>query len=157
MFNKADVVENYILEQLAKQQEGWIELKRTELADKISCAPSQISYVLSTRFTHDRGYSVESRRGLGGYIRITVIAYPDDERTFLYREMLDRIAKDTPFEAIKTMLQFLIKEKYITRREGEIVARTILSLYNSEDEGQMTSSERAKLTREIFTTLADVT
>ncbi len=61
--NKADIVENYILKQLADQSDGFVELSRSELADKISCAPSQISYVLSTRFTHDRGYIVESRRG----------------------------------------------------------------------------------------------
>lgn len=157
MYNKADIVENYILEQLAKQQEGCIELKRTELANAVSCAPSQISYVLSTRFTHDRGYSVESRRGMGGYIRITVIAYSDDERSIIYRNMLEQIAQDTPFESIKTMLQFLIRAKYITRREGEIVAQTVLHLYNSEAEEKLSPAERAKLTREIFTTLANVT
>ena len=64
--NIADAIEEYILKQLAEKENGQVELKRTELANKISCAPSQISYVLSTRFTNERGFTVESRRGLGG-------------------------------------------------------------------------------------------
>ncbi len=63
MSNIADLIEAYILRQLATQQDGKVELRRTDIADEISCAPSQISYVLSTRFTQDKGFVVESRRG----------------------------------------------------------------------------------------------
>ena len=68
--NIADLIEAYILRQLAAKQDGKVELRRPDIADEISCAPSQISYVLSTRFTLDRGYLVESRRGAGGFVRI---------------------------------------------------------------------------------------
>ena len=78
--NKADTIEEYILKKLSEEQEGSVELKRTKLADEVSCAPSQISYVLSTRFTHDRGFIVESRRGLGGYIKITIITDKNAEK-----------------------------------------------------------------------------
>ena len=81
--NIADAIEEYILQQLANKQDGQVELKRTELANKISCAPSQISYVLSTRFTHDKGFIVESRRGLGGYIRITIIETEEVKSNFI--------------------------------------------------------------------------
>ena len=73
MSNIADLIEAYILRQLAAQQDGRVELRRTDLADEISCAPSQISYVLSTRFTPAKGFVVESRRGLGGFIRIAQV------------------------------------------------------------------------------------
>ena len=53
MSNIADMIESYILRQLASRQDGQVELRRTDIADEISCAPSQISYVLSTRFTQD--------------------------------------------------------------------------------------------------------
>ena len=66
----ADKIEKFILNKLTEEQERLI-LKRNELADELDCAPSQISYVLSTRFSNERGFDVESRRGLGGYIRIT--------------------------------------------------------------------------------------
>lgn len=66
----SDTIENFIKEMLL-QDEREIELKRNELASYFSCSPSQINYVLSTRFTPDHGYVIESRRGGGGYIRIT--------------------------------------------------------------------------------------
>lgn len=65
----ADKIEKFILDRMREEQEKLI-LKRNELADELNCAPSQISYVLSTRFSNERGFDVESRRGLGGYIRI---------------------------------------------------------------------------------------
>lgn len=58
---------------LMDQQEGTAEIQRNELASLIGCVPSQISYVISSRFTPEQGYLVESRRGGGGYIRITRI------------------------------------------------------------------------------------
>ena len=154
--NKADIVENYIRDRLAEQAQGWIELSRTELADKISCAPSQISYVLSTRFTHEKGFIVESRRGMGGYIRVTIINNAELEKNLIYTDMITRIEDTTPFEVVRLMIRILVKKKFITEREGEIVAQTVLNFYRSESEKQMTSAERAKLTRSIFATLANL-
>ncbi|KYZ75604.1 hypothetical protein AXX12_12945 [Anaerosporomusa subterranea] len=70
MANLADIIEKFILRRLSDQAEDIVLLQRNELADELECAPSQISYVLSTRFTSERGFIVESRRGTGGYIRI---------------------------------------------------------------------------------------
>ena len=66
MRNLADAIENFIIRQLLEDREDAVLVQRNELADKLSCAPSQISYVLSTRFTPERGFMVESRRGSGG-------------------------------------------------------------------------------------------
>lgn len=154
--NKADIVENYILKQLKEQAEGFVELSRSELAGKISCAPSQISYVLSTRFTHDRGFMVESRRGMGGYIRITIIEDPELEKNFLYNSIINQIEEDTPFETVKSFLAHLLANKLITRREFMIIAQTILNFYQSESKEKMSAAERAKLTRSIFATLANI-
>ena len=65
----SDAIEKFIKAMLT-QDEQEIELKRNELAQYFNCAPSQINYVLATRFTPDHGYIIESRRGGGGYIRI---------------------------------------------------------------------------------------
>ena len=64
MRNLADAIENFIIRQLLEDREDAVLVQRNELADKLSCAPSQISYVLSTRFTPERGFMVESRRGI---------------------------------------------------------------------------------------------
>jgi transcriptional regulator CtsR len=65
----SDLIENFIKE-LINETEGNVEIKRNELASKFNCVPSQINYVIGTRFTQERGYYVESRRGGGGHIRI---------------------------------------------------------------------------------------
>ena len=66
----SDLIARFILEALDKA-DGMAELQRSVLADRFGCVPSQINYVISTRFSPEHGYVVESRRGGGGYIRIT--------------------------------------------------------------------------------------
>ena len=64
----SDLIARFILQELDSQ--GFAELRRSSLAEQFSCVPSQINYVISNRFSPERGYVVESRRGGGGYIRI---------------------------------------------------------------------------------------
>ena len=64
----SDLIARFILQELDSQ--GFAELRRSSLVEQFSCVPSQINYVISTRFSPERGYVVESRRGGGGYIRI---------------------------------------------------------------------------------------
>jgi transcriptional regulator CtsR len=65
----SDVLESMI-KQMIEDNDGFVEITRNALADQVNCVPSQITYVLSTRFTYGHGYLVESRRGGGGMIRI---------------------------------------------------------------------------------------
>ena len=155
--NKADTIEEYILRRLAQNADKQIELKRTALADEISCAPSQISYVLSTRFTADRGFVVESRRGLGGYIKIALITEELDRKQLLYQEMLESIDEETPFDNVEAMIDFLLENKIITRREAALVAQISANLYKSEAAKKIAPTERARLTRSLFVTLAKIT
>jgi transcriptional regulator CtsR len=69
MARLSDIIEAF-LKTLINEEEGAVEIQRNELANKFNCVPSQINYVISTRFTADKGYYVESRRGGGGYISI---------------------------------------------------------------------------------------
>lgn len=66
----SDLIASFIL-QAIEDSNGFAELQRSALAEMFSCVPSQINYVISTRFSPERGYVVESRRGGGGYIRIS--------------------------------------------------------------------------------------
>ncbi len=66
----SDDITAYILRMMEVADDGEAELRRNELADELGCVPSQINYVLTSRFTPEQGYVVESRRGGGGYIRI---------------------------------------------------------------------------------------
>lgn len=68
--NLSNTIAQMIMQMLA-EQDGQAEIRRNELAERLGCVPSQINYVISSRFTPEHGYLVESRRGGGGYIRIT--------------------------------------------------------------------------------------
>ena len=75
----SDSIESFIKTMLT-QEEPEVELKRNELAEYFNCAPSQINYVLATRFTQDDGYVIESRRGGGGYIRIVRVCHSGGQK-----------------------------------------------------------------------------
>lgn len=66
----SDLIASFINEVLSETDDGSVELQRADLANRFNCVPSQINYVISTRFSPERGYVVQSRRGGGGYIRI---------------------------------------------------------------------------------------
>ena len=69
----SDRIEQFILNELRQRQERMVVLRRKDVAEKLSCAPSQVTYVVNTRFTPREGFYVESRRGANGFIRIEVL------------------------------------------------------------------------------------
>ena len=106
MKNMADAIESFIVGQLLAASTNTVLVQRNELADRLSCAPSQISYVLSTRFTPERGYLVESRRGSGGFIRIVRIL-PVEEQ------------EQEP--SVEEILQYWHSNRMLTDREYELL------------------------------------
>lgn len=107
----ADKIEQFILTKLLEEQEG-ITLRRNELAAILDCAPSQISYVLSTRFSNDRGFIVESRRGLGGSITISRIVQPI--------EVTPKIPTVSINDIDAVLFQHM-KDQLITKREAAML------------------------------------
>ena len=144
MSNIADLIEEYILRQLATQQDGKVELRRTDIADEISCAPSQISYVLNTRFTQDKGFVVESRRGLGGFIRIVQVPM----QNLVYQDMLSKIQEDTEYPMVQSMVRYLLQHQLITNREAAVVMQVVTTAYE-----KMEPTERVRFIKSVFMTL----
>ncbi len=144
MSNIADLIESYILRQLAAQENGHVELRRTDIADKISCAPSQISYVLSTRFTPARGFVVESRRGLNGFIRIAQVPVEN----LVYQDMRDKIHEDTPQETVQSMVGYLLKHRMISNREAAILMPAVHAAYE-----EMEPAARVRFLKTLLLTL----
>lgn len=77
----SDLIASFLQEGLDEAEDGVLEVQRSDLAQRFNCVPSQINYVMSTRFSPERGYIVESRRGGNGYIRITRVRV--DRQTLL--------------------------------------------------------------------------
>ena len=103
MSNLADLIEQYLRTVLAQQ--NIVELQRRELAKMFRCAPSQINYVLETRFTLDQGYIIESKRGGGGYIRITHSQIPLNLPEIL-DELIPEILRGEDVEKVLNRLVF---------------------------------------------------
>ncbi|MBQ6053197.1 MAG: CtsR family transcriptional regulator [Clostridia bacterium] len=79
----SDLISEFILKML-DEADGDLELKRNELAQQFGVVPSQINYVISSRFTPEQGFKIESRRGGGGYIKITRVTFADER----YRQLM---------------------------------------------------------------------
>lgn len=146
MSNISDAIEEYILRQLASEQNGKVELRRTDIADAISCAPSQISYVLSTRFTQAKGFVVESRRGLGGYIRIIQVPL----KNLVFQDMLDKINEHTGFVEVQAMVRYLRQHQMISNREAALLMQVVNYAFQSET---ITPLERVRLIKAMVLTL----
>src|SRR5690554_8105153 len=106
MARLSDVIEEFI-KSLLMESEGELELQRNELADYFECAPSQINYVLATRFSLNQGYYIESRRGGGGYIRILRLDVDrNDYMHYLLSEGLgNKISEQNALQIIKRMME----------------------------------------------------
>ncbi len=147
----SDSIESFI-KTLLTQEEPEVELKRNELAEYFGCAPSQINYVLATRFTIDDGYVIESRRGGGGYIRIVRVIQSGSKFRYLLSERIgDAIGE---VEAGKLIGQ-LEAEKLITPCEGGIMRSAISSQALSVPmPDSMKDVTRAKIFKAMLTSIA---
>ena len=114
----SDTIEEFIKMMLG-QEEQEAELKRNELAEYFNCAPSQINYVLSTRFTPDHGYVTESRRGGGGFIR--VIRIQRDEDDFLQYLVSERIGDSLDVKTAQILLRQLAEQGNVTMDEAQVM------------------------------------
>ena len=98
------------------------ELKRSELADVFQVVPSQINYVIKTRFTESRGYIVESKRGGGGYIRIGKVQFSDHHQ--MLQDLAANIGETISQQVFHDILQMLHEEKLLTKRETQLFCAT---------------------------------
>jgi len=130
MANITDIIEQYIKAILHKSPELVVEIQRNELADQFQCVPSQINYVISTRFTLEKGYLVESKRGGGGYIRIQKLQLPSHEE--LNRHIFQSIGSQVDQAYAEGLIYQLQEAKLISSREAKLlyaaVSRDVLQL-----------------------------
>lgn len=121
MANLADDIEQFLKSMMGDV--GVAEVQRATLAAQFGCAPSQINYVLATRFTPERGYLVESRRGGGGYIRITRLNLEagDALHELVHQQIGHHVAQD---EALGYIFR-LQEQNIIDEREAAIMQAAI--------------------------------
>ncbi|CYV19191.1 TPA: CtsR family transcriptional regulator [Streptococcus suis] len=142
MKNTSDYIEEHIKAIL--DQVSVAELRRSELASRFEVVPSQINYVIKTRFTASRGYIVESKRGGGGYIRIGRITFSDKHE--LVHDLLNNMGEQLSASVYADILQLLFDEGLMTEREGNL----FLSTGSDEILGKDASTIRARMMRQIL-------
>ena len=117
----SDLIEEYLKKAL--KNEGLIEIKRNELASFFDVVPSQINYVINTRFTIQHGYSVESKRGGGGYIRFIKVQVQND--TEMLERMASIIGNRVTLKEAQVIIQTLYENEYTTRREAQMMLAAV--------------------------------
>jgi transcriptional regulator CtsR len=140
--NISDLIAQFIDETL-KESEGVAELRRNILAERFNCVPSQINYVIETRFTPEHGFLVESRRGGGGYIRITRVKL---DRANLLMHVINAIGERIDVNSARAFLQSLADANLLSAREGRI----ILSALSDKTLRSVSAAERDALRAEIL-------
>ena len=116
--NMSDLIESYLKDVLLSNET--VEIRRSEIADQFNCVPSQINYVINTRFTIQQGYVVESKRGGGGYIRIMKVNLVDEMD--ILNTLGDLIPPQLSVREANHLLQNLYENELISKREAQMMA-----------------------------------
>ena len=117
MKSMTDVIEQMLME-LLNEGDGIAEIQRNILANRLNCVPSQINYVIQTRFTPERGYSIESRRGGGGGVRI--IRVSPDETNYLMH-VINSVGNELDYQTVRVFVQNLVDYECLSVREAKLI------------------------------------
>jgi transcriptional regulator CtsR len=132
-----------LIEQMLRDADGELSIGRNELAERFGCVPSQINYVITSRFTPERGYLVESRRGGGGYIRIRKVAF--DRHEYLMH-FYQAIGESIDPETSRAFLVRLVQEGIVTEREAELT----FTLLSDQALARIPKEERNEMRADLF-------
>ncbi len=113
----SDIIEQMLME-LLSEGDGTAQIQRNILAGQLNCVPSQINYVIQTRFTPERGYSIESRRGGGGSVTIMRVA-PNKSNYLMH--VLNTIGTDLDYNTARVFAQNLVDYEFISPREEKLI------------------------------------
>ena len=135
--NMSDIIESYVKKVRGTDEQ--VELSRSEMADRFNCVPSQINYVINTRFTVQQGYLVESKRGGGGYIRIIKVKLLDEVE--MLDMMMDAVGSELSQRNAYSIVETLYQDDLITKREASMMLsameKSILSLESCKKENEL--------------------
>lgn len=142
----SDSIENFICELLGP--ENSVELKRNELASYFNCVPSQINYVIQTRFTTERGYIVESRRGGGGHIKITRMKFESNK---MIEHVIASIGQTVDVMTVEAILNNLYLNGVVNSDEAKLImAACSNNALSSISDGALKNKVRADIFKNLL-------
>lgn len=145
----SDLVAKYILEML-DEQDGNAEIQRNELAGSLGCVPSQINYVITSRFTPEQGYIVESRRGGGGYIRITRVKM-DNETALMH--IINSIGASIDKSSAEIMIKNMYSQSIIDEKTAKLLLSVISERVYTDIPQEQRNPLRARILKNMLLTL----
>jgi transcriptional regulator CtsR len=145
----SDIVARHILEML-DECDGNAEIQRNELASVLGCVPSQINYVITSRFTPEQGYIVESRRGGGGYIRITRI---NTSTSTAIMHIVNSIGKRLDKVSAEIMINNMLQRSIINEGTARLLAAAMSERSYIEVPQQYRDFVRASIFKNMLLTL----
>ena len=145
----SDLVAQYILEML-EAQDGSAEIQRNELAGSLGCVPSQINYVITSRFTPEQGYIVESRRGGGGYIRISRVKM---DKSTAVMHIVNSIGDHLDRASAEAMLKNMLQQDMMELQTAKVIAAALSDRTLRSVEPVKRDELRASLFKHMIITL----
>ena len=118
----SDLIASFLQESLDEAENGVLEVQRNDLAKRFNCVPSQINYVMSTRFSPERGYIVESRRGGNGYIRITRVRV---DRQTLLMHVINSLGEEMDLPSARAILSNLVQSGVLEESLGRYLLAAV--------------------------------
>lgn len=145
----SDLVAQYIM-QMLDEQNGSAEIQRNELAGNLGCVPSQINYVITSRFTPEQGYIVESRRGGGGYIRISRVKM---DRGTAMMHIINSVGSSLDKATAEVMLNNMLQRNMIELQSAKLIATALSDRTLSQVEQDKRDTVRADLFKNMLLTI----
>ena len=139
----SDLIADFLQDCLDETRDGVLEVQRSDLAQRFNCVPSQINYVMSTRFSPERGYIVESRRGGNGYIRITRVQV---DRETLLMHVINSLGSQVDLPSARAILSNLVQSGALE----EDLGRTLLAAVGNKALGAVPRDLRDQVRADIL-------
>lgn len=146
----SDLIAGMIQQMISEAEDGIAEIQRNELANRIGCVPSQINYVITSRFTPEQGYIVESRRGGGGYIRITRVNLSRNE---LLRHIINNIGARLSCECARNTLATLVESDIISGESALLTSAAMADVAYHDLPQELRDLLRAAIFKQMLATL----
>ena len=145
----SDLVAQYIM-QMLDEQNGSAEIQRNEIAGNLGCVPSQINYVITSRFTPEQGYIVESRRGGGGYIRISRVKM---DRGTAMMHIINSVGSSLDKATAEVMLNNMLQRNMLEMQSAKLIAAALSDRTLSQVEQDKRDTVRADLFKNMLLTI----
>ena len=145
----SDVIANFLQESLKEAENGVLEVQRSDLAQRFNCVPSQINYVMSTRFSPEHGYIVESRRGGNGYIRITRVQV---DRQTLLMHVINSLGESVDLSSARAILSNLVQSGALEKNIGQALLTAVGDKALNRVPRQARNAIRADVLKQVLIT-----